>query len=54
MNEDLEAVFTTVKKMLTSDPVLATPDDSKEHILETDASGRGIGATLMTMGTIDL
>ncbi len=48
-NEDLEAIFKTVKKMLTS---LATPDDSKEYILQTDASGRGIGATLSQWGRL--
>ena len=43
---EIEAIFAKVKDLLTSEPVLATPDPKKEYQLQTDASGRGLGATL--------
>jgi RNase H-like domain found in reverse transcriptase/Reverse transcriptase (RNA-dependent DNA polymerase)/Integrase zinc binding domain/Retroviral aspartyl protease len=41
-----EAVFTLLKKLLSSAPTLSTPDHSKPFLLHTDASGYAIGACL--------
>jgi len=42
--------FHKLKKLITSPPVLAHPDLSKPFILETDASGVGIGGVLSQIG----
>jgi hypothetical protein len=44
--EDCQVAFDSLKKSLTTSPVLAFPDLSKPFILDTDASDTGIGAVL--------
>lgn len=39
--------FNTLKKSLTTPPVLVTPDPSKPYIIHCDASDHNIGAVLM-------
>jgi hypothetical protein len=41
-----EEAFQTLKDMLTSAPILASPQDLGEYILDTDASSSGLGAVL--------
>jgi hypothetical protein len=45
-----EEVFLTLKKLLTTAPVLAQPDIEKPFDAYYDASGMGIGGVLMQEG----
>lgn len=49
-DDDCEKELKDIKKALTSHPVMAYPDFSKKFILSTDASYKGLGATLSQMG----
>ena len=43
---ECQAAFENLKRLLTSSPVLVFPDFTRGFILETDASGTGLGAVL--------
>src|SRR6185503_9773677 len=46
-NDKCEEAFRTLKKFLTSAPILAQPETSKPFDIYCDASGTGIGCVLM-------
>jgi hypothetical protein len=45
-----EDAFLTLKKLLTTAPVLTQPDIDKSFDVYCDASGTGIGGVLMQVG----
>jgi len=45
--EEHEKAWKTIQKLMSVSPILTQPDPNKEFILDTDASGIGIGAALL-------
>jgi hypothetical protein len=46
-DDKCDAVFHTLRKLLTTTPVLAQPDNTQPFDVYCDASGTGLGCVLM-------
>ena len=46
-SQDCQVAFDTVMEVLSSEPVVQLPDFSRQFLIRTDASSRGLGAALM-------
>jgi hypothetical protein len=53
-SKDCDEVFQTLKKLLTTSPVLAQPDITKPFDVYCDASGTGLGCVLIQEGRVIL
>jgi hypothetical protein len=51
-SKDCDEAFNTLKKFLTTSPVLAHPDIAKPFDVYCDASGTGLGCVLMQEGRV--
>jgi hypothetical protein len=51
-NAERDEVFQTLKKLLTTSPVLAQPDITKSFDVYFDAFGTGLGCVLMQDGRV--
>jgi hypothetical protein len=51
-SKDCNEAFQTLKKLLTTSPVLAQPDISMSFDVYCDASGTGLGCVLMQEGRV--
>ena len=49
-SEEVELAFTALKEAMTATPMLALLDFSQTFVIETDASGNGIGVVLIQHG----
>jgi hypothetical protein len=49
-SKDCDEAFNTLKKLLTTSPLLAQPDIDKLFDVYCDASGTGLGCVLMQEG----
>jgi hypothetical protein len=53
-NAERDEVFQTLKKLLSTSPVLAQPDITKSFDVYCDASGTGLGCVLMQEGRVNV
>ncbi|CDH61371.1 retrotransposon ty3-gypsy subclass [Lichtheimia corymbifera JMRC:FSU:9682] len=50
-SDECQQAFDKIKSLITQAPILASPDDSKPYIIETDACDYGVGAVLLQKGS---